>query len=250
MEESHWSWAQRSRRSRGSPNGKNQVGRGARADPTGRTQAPSPDCPVEVALAAIAGRWTTLVLRNLMSGDAYSYTELAASLPSLSDKVLSDRLNALVLRRPCGTDHQQRVPTANRIPHHRPRQRTTSFADRAVPHRPGSPSPRRPNRPLTPTQHSTGISPGGPTAAPKARRLRKYCASSPISRSLGSHDCQYWRPHPNDQPISGPPAHSAVRGNVARTVRPWESPVHDQVAVRASTVEQAPAALGQVGDVA
>src|SRR5690606_1099710 len=64
--------------------------------PTGRTQAPSPDCPVEVALAAIAGRWTTLVLRNLMSGDAYSYTELAASLPSLSDKVLSDRLNALV----------------------------------------------------------------------------------------------------------------------------------------------------------
>jgi len=57
--------------------------------PTGRTQAPSPDCPVEVALAAIAGRWTTLVLRNLMSGDAYSYTELAATLPSLSDKVLS-----------------------------------------------------------------------------------------------------------------------------------------------------------------
>ena len=48
------------------------------------------------ALAAIAGRWTTLVLRNLMSGDAYSYTELAATLPSLSDKVLSDRLNALV----------------------------------------------------------------------------------------------------------------------------------------------------------
>lgn len=63
---------------------------------SGRTRAPSPDCPVEVSLAAISGRWTTLVLRNLLSGDPYSYTELAASLPQLSDKVLADRLRELV----------------------------------------------------------------------------------------------------------------------------------------------------------
>lgn len=64
--------------------------------PGGRTRAPSPDCPVEVSLKAIAGRWTTLVLRNLMPGKAWSYTELAESLPQLSDKVLADRLTDLV----------------------------------------------------------------------------------------------------------------------------------------------------------
>lgn len=63
---------------------------------SGRTDAPSPDCPVEVSLAAISGRWTTLVLRNLMSGDGYAYTELAESLPHLSDKVLTERLHGLV----------------------------------------------------------------------------------------------------------------------------------------------------------
>lgn len=64
--------------------------------PSGRTPAPSADCPVEIALAAISGRWTTLILRNLLSGDAYSYTDLAASLPRLSDKVLTERLHELV----------------------------------------------------------------------------------------------------------------------------------------------------------
>ncbi|GAB3118185.1 hypothetical protein GCM10027055_31420 [Janibacter alkaliphilus] len=62
----------------------------------GRTRAPSPDCPVEVALAAVSGRWTTLVLRNLLSGDSHSFSGLAASLPTLSDKVLTDRLRQLV----------------------------------------------------------------------------------------------------------------------------------------------------------
>lgn len=65
--------------------------------PSGRTHAPSATCPVEVSLAAITGRWTTLVLRNLMSGDSYSYTELAESLPQLSDKVLTERLRELVI---------------------------------------------------------------------------------------------------------------------------------------------------------
>lgn len=60
-------------------------------------------CPVEAALEAISGRWTTLLLRDLMSGPR-SYGEIRAALPTLSDKVLVDRLRGLqdrglVLRR-------------------------------------------------------------------------------------------------------------------------------------------------------
>jgi DNA-binding HxlR family transcriptional regulator len=66
-------------------------------DDRGRTQRPSPDCPVEVALAAVAGRWTTLVLRELMHGPR-SFSSLRASLPSLSAKVLADRLHTMTGR--------------------------------------------------------------------------------------------------------------------------------------------------------
>jgi DNA-binding HxlR family transcriptional regulator len=64
-------------------------------DGRGNDRAPSPDCPVETALAAIGGKWTTLVLRDL-SRSALSYSELRAGLPALSDKVLTDRLHHLV----------------------------------------------------------------------------------------------------------------------------------------------------------
>lgn len=64
--------------------------------PNGRTDAPSADCPVEVSLAAISGRWTTLILRDLMTHGPMSYTHLAERLPTLSDKVLTDRLTELV----------------------------------------------------------------------------------------------------------------------------------------------------------
>ncbi|MFD4636628.1 winged helix-turn-helix transcriptional regulator [Lentzea sp. NPDC058436] len=56
---------------------------------------PSAECPVEVALAAISGRWATLVLRDLMHGPR-SFTTLRAGLPSLSAKVLTERLESLV----------------------------------------------------------------------------------------------------------------------------------------------------------
>jgi DNA-binding HxlR family transcriptional regulator len=46
---------------------------------------------VEITLAALHGRWTTLVIRELLQGDR-SFTELRHALPALSDKVLSDRL--------------------------------------------------------------------------------------------------------------------------------------------------------------
>lgn len=62
----------------------------------GRTVRPSEQCPVEVALAAIGGRWTTLILRDLAVADGpVSYSALADGLPELSDKVLVERLARL-----------------------------------------------------------------------------------------------------------------------------------------------------------
>jgi DNA-binding HxlR family transcriptional regulator len=60
-------------------------------DYSGRTQRPEPTCPVEVALAAISGRWATLVLRDLLHGPR-SFGELRLGLPELSAKVLTERL--------------------------------------------------------------------------------------------------------------------------------------------------------------
>lgn len=63
-------------------------------DDAGRTDRPDVECPVEVALGAIGGRWTTLVLRELMHGPL-SFSNLGAALPQLSDKVLDERLRRL-----------------------------------------------------------------------------------------------------------------------------------------------------------
>ncbi|GAA2400926.1 hypothetical protein GCM10010255_37760 [Streptomyces coeruleofuscus] len=63
-------------------------------DPRANVTAPDPECPVEITLAALHGRWTTLVVHELLRGDR-SYSELRAALPMLSDKVLSDRLAQL-----------------------------------------------------------------------------------------------------------------------------------------------------------
>jgi DNA-binding HxlR family transcriptional regulator len=51
-------------------------------------------CPVEFALGLLSAKWTTLVLLALAAGPA-RYGELRARLPSLSDKVLTDRLKDL-----------------------------------------------------------------------------------------------------------------------------------------------------------
>lgn len=62
-------------------------------DPLANVTEPTPECPVEITLSALHGRWTTLVVRELR-GDR-SYSELRTALPMLSDKVLSDRLTQL-----------------------------------------------------------------------------------------------------------------------------------------------------------
>ncbi|MBB4682279.1 winged helix-turn-helix transcriptional regulator [Crossiella cryophila] len=74
-------------------------------DERGRTARPEPDCPVEVALAAISGRWTTLVLRELMHGER-TFSELRAALPTLSAKILTERLHELTAR---GLAHREQV---------------------------------------------------------------------------------------------------------------------------------------------
>ncbi|WP_399928781.1 winged helix-turn-helix transcriptional regulator [Streptomyces kanamyceticus] len=64
-------------------------------DARARVTAPSPSCPVEITLAALRGRWTTLLVRELLRHEQRTYSELAAALPELSDKVLTDRLAQL-----------------------------------------------------------------------------------------------------------------------------------------------------------
>ncbi|WP_082403285.1 winged helix-turn-helix transcriptional regulator [Saccharothrix sp. NRRL B-16348] len=65
-------------------------------DPHGEVDHPVPDCPVEITLRALRGRWTTLVVRELFAGER-TFGDLATALPALSDKVLSDRLAQLVV---------------------------------------------------------------------------------------------------------------------------------------------------------
>ncbi|WP_312866194.1 winged helix-turn-helix transcriptional regulator [Streptomyces boluensis] len=82
-------------------------------DADGRTRRPEPDCPVEIALAAVAGRWTTLVLRELMSGGD-SFSALRERLPGISPKVLAERLRVL---------EERDLLTRDRIPGFPPRTR-------------------------------------------------------------------------------------------------------------------------------
>lgn len=60
----------------------------------GRSDVPDEACPVEAALNVITGRWSTLIIRELLQR-AMSYSDLRRTLPALSDKVLSDRLASL-----------------------------------------------------------------------------------------------------------------------------------------------------------
>ncbi|WP_432012035.1 winged helix-turn-helix transcriptional regulator [Streptomyces cucumeris] len=80
---------------------------------SGRTRRPEPDCPVEAALAAVSGRWATLLLRELMGGPR-GFTELRALLPELSPKVLSDRLRALRERGLVAVERQPGFPVRTR----------------------------------------------------------------------------------------------------------------------------------------
>ncbi|MCP9952508.1 MULTISPECIES: winged helix-turn-helix transcriptional regulator [Actinomadura] len=64
-------------------------------DPRADAAEPVPSCPVEITLDALRGRWTTLVVRELLRADR-SFSDLRQALPALSDKVLADRLAHLL----------------------------------------------------------------------------------------------------------------------------------------------------------
>ena len=51
-------------------------------------------CPVARAVAILDGKWTMLVLRDLLGGTR-RFSELRASLSGISPKTLTDRLRAL-----------------------------------------------------------------------------------------------------------------------------------------------------------
>ena len=53
-----------------------------------------PECTVERALAVIDGKWTTLMLRDLLGGTR-RFGELRANLNGISPKTLTDRLRDL-----------------------------------------------------------------------------------------------------------------------------------------------------------
>src|SRR5215831_8565038 len=51
-------------------------------------------CPVELALEILNGKWKTVILAHLKQR-SLGYAELRARIPSLSDKMLSQRLRDL-----------------------------------------------------------------------------------------------------------------------------------------------------------
>jgi DNA-binding HxlR family transcriptional regulator len=79
----------------------------------GRTHRPEAGCPVEVALAAVSGRWTTLLLRELMGGPR-GFTELRTLFPELSAKVLSERLRTLQERGLVAAERRRGFPVRTR----------------------------------------------------------------------------------------------------------------------------------------
>jgi len=60
----------------------------------GEQIAHRPECTVERALEVIDGKWTTLILRDLLGGTR-RFGELRTSLSGISPKTLTDRLRDL-----------------------------------------------------------------------------------------------------------------------------------------------------------
>jgi DNA-binding HxlR family transcriptional regulator len=56
-----------------------------------------PECTVERALEVVGGKWTTLILRDLLSGTK-RFGELRASLSGIPPKTLTERLRDLETR--------------------------------------------------------------------------------------------------------------------------------------------------------
>ncbi len=54
----------------------------------------TPDCPVKLAADILSGKWTTLIIRELLSGTR-RYSQLQHGLLGISPKILASRLRML-----------------------------------------------------------------------------------------------------------------------------------------------------------
>jgi len=54
----------------------------------------APDCPVKLAADILSGKWTTLIIRELLAGTR-RYSELQHALYGISPKILASRLRML-----------------------------------------------------------------------------------------------------------------------------------------------------------
>jgi len=52
------------------------------------------DCPVEVAINIISGKWKAMILSHLMK-DTYRFNELKRALPNISQRMLTSQLRDL-----------------------------------------------------------------------------------------------------------------------------------------------------------
>ncbi len=59
------------------------------------TKICSQQCPIKITAELIDSKWTTLIVRELLSGTK-RYHELQRALEGISSKVLADRLNLLL----------------------------------------------------------------------------------------------------------------------------------------------------------
>ncbi len=55
----------------------------------------TPDCPVKLSADILSGKWTTLIIRELLAGTR-RYSELQYALLGISPKILASRLRMLM----------------------------------------------------------------------------------------------------------------------------------------------------------
>jgi DNA-binding HxlR family transcriptional regulator len=67
---------------------------GAPIDPLQPGVDCSPDCPVKLAADILSGKWTTLIIRELLAGKR-RYSQLQHALLGISPKILASRLRML-----------------------------------------------------------------------------------------------------------------------------------------------------------
>ncbi len=70
------------------------MGTNSRELPEWLTMCPARGCPIEHALQVLDGKWTTLIIRELLHGPK-RFGELRAALDNPSPKTLTDRLRVL-----------------------------------------------------------------------------------------------------------------------------------------------------------